>query len=358
MESNPTRFDILPNQIGYPEKYEESINFPDEYPEDDLSRKSNYDAFPKEITNSFPLEDKLNNDSSDFTKKEINIPFKEVKSEDNSFQNARIDSKESTKTKFDFALQKRFKDRLPDSLQKDYSSEEIKRNFTNTCFLPFFQLMDKNIIPSLNEIGHIFLSDKPINEKTSVSSGDISVIPANKESNQVETKQFIQKKRRKKKGPRKDNSDNMRVKVKRSFYRYLRKKLNKILKKSGSKKYFDFFPSKFSSEINKKNCKLIVNMTLKEIFLDKNLYIKEDEDGLCKYRHNLKVVKSEEVKNNEKLQEILNKTFRQLYEDYINSDNFKVDEINRLKKNNEEDNYYYIEKYKITAKNLINFFSL
>ena len=182
----------------------------------------------------------------------------------------------------------------------------------------------KNIIPSLNEIGHIFLSDKPINEKTSVSSGDISVIPANKESNQVETKQFIQKKRRKKKGPRKDNSDNMRVKIKRSFYRYLRKKLNKILKKSGSKKYFDFFPSKFSSEINKKNCRLIVNMTLKEIFLDKNLYIKEDEDGLCKYRHNLN----------------------------------KVDEINRLKKNNEEDNYYYIEKYKITAKNLINFFSL
>ena len=333
MESNPTRFDILPNQIAYPEKYEESINFPDEYPEDDFTRKANYDAFPKEITNSFPLEDKLNNDSSDFTKKEINIPFKEVKSEDNSFQNA-------------------------DSLQKDYFPEEIKRNFTNTCFLPFFQLMDKNIIPSLNEIGHIFLSDKPINEKTSVSSGDISIIPANKESNQVETKQFIQKKRRKKKGPRKDNSDNMRVKTKRSFYRYLRKKLNKIFKKSGSKKYFDFIPSKFSSEIKKKNCKLIVNMTLNEIFLDKNLYIKENEDGLCKYRHNLKVVKSEEVKNNEKLQEILDKTFRQLYEDYINSDNFKVDEINRLKKNNEEDNYYYIEKYKITAKNLINFFSL
>ena len=138
MESNPTRFDILPNQIGYPEKYEESINFPDEYPEDDFTRKANYDAFPKEITNSFPLEDKLNNDSSDFTKKEINIPFKEVKSEDNSFQNARIDSKESTKTMFDFALQKRFKDRLPDSLKKDYFPEEIKRNFTNTCFFFFF----------------------------------------------------------------------------------------------------------------------------------------------------------------------------------------------------------------------------
>ena len=146
----------------------------------------------------------------------------------------------------------------------------------------------------------------------------------------------------------------MRVKIKRGFYRNLKKKLNNILKKSGSRKYFDFFPSKFSSEINRKNCKLIVNMTLKEIFLDKNLYKEENEDGLRKYKHNSNVVKSEEVKNNEKLQEILNKTFRQLYEDYINSDDFKVDEMNRLKKNNDED---YIEKFKITAKNLISFFS-
>ena len=329
-ESNPTRLDFLPNQIPYP----------------DFTREANYGAFPKENSNSFLFEDKLNNDSN------------EIKLEDNSFQNERIDSKESTKTMFDFALQKRFKDSLPDSLQKDYFPEEIKRNFTNICFLPFFHLMDQNITPSLFEIRHIILSDKPINENTSVSTGETSIKPANNLSNQIETKKFIQKKRRKIKGPRKGNSDNMRLKIKRCFYRNLKKKLNNILKKSGSRKYFEFFPSKFSSEINRKKCKIIVNMTLNEIFLDKNLYKNENEDGLRKYKHNSNVVKSEEVKNNEKLKEILNKTFRQLYEDYINSDDFKVDEINRLKKNNEEDNYYYIEKYKITAKNLINFFSL
>ena len=226
--------------------------------------------------------------------------------------------------------------------------------FTNICFLPFFHLMDQNITPSLFEIRHIILSDKPINENTSVSTGETSIKPANNLSNQIETKKFIQKKRRKIKGPRKGNSDNMRVKIKRCFYRNLKKKLNNILKKSGSRKYFEFFPSKFSSEINRKKCKIIVNMTLNEIFLDKNLYKNENEDGLRKYKHNSNVVKSEEVKNNEKLQEILNKTFRQLYEDYINSDDFNVDEINRLKKNNDED---YIQKYKITAKNLISFFS-
>ena len=325
-ESNPTRLDFLPNQIPSP----------------DFTRKANYDAFPKENSNSFLFENKLSNDSN------------EIKPEDISFQKGRIDTKESTKTMFDFDLQKRFKDSLPDSLRKDYFPEEIKRSFTNICFLPFFHLMDQNITPSLFEIRHIILSDKPINENTSVSTGETSIKPANNLSNQIETKKFIQKKRRKIKGPRKGNSDNMRVKIKRCFYRNLKKKLNNILKKSGSRKYFDFFPSKFSSEINKKNFKIIVNMTLNEIFLDKNLYKNENEDGLRKYKHNSNVVKSEEVKNNEKLQEILNKTFRQLYEDYINSDDFNVDEINRLKKNNDED---YIQKYKITAKNLISFFS-
>ena len=266
-ESNPTRLDFLPNQIPYP----------------DFTREANYGAFPKENSNSFLFEDKLNNDSN------------EIKLEDNLFQNGRIDSKESTETMFDFALQKRFKDSLPDSLQKDYFPEKIKRNFTNICFLPFFHLMDQNITPSLFEIRHIILSVKPIKENTSVSTGETSIKPPNNVSNQTETKKFIQKKRRKIKGPRKGNSDNMRVKIKRCFYRNLKKKLNNILKKSGSRKYFDFFPSKFSSEINKKNFKIIVNMTLNEIFLDKNLYKNENEDGLRKYKHNSNVVKSEEV---------------------------------------------------------------
>ena len=67
-ESNPTRLDFLPNQIPYP----------------DFTREANYGAFPKENSNSFLFEDKLNNDSN------------EIKLEDNSFQNERIDSKEST----------------------------------------------------------------------------------------------------------------------------------------------------------------------------------------------------------------------------------------------------------------------
>jgi len=70
--------------------------------------------------------------------------------------------------------------------------------------------------------------------------------------------------------------------------------------------------------------------------------------------HNLKTVQNEEIKKSEVMQKILNKTFRELYEEYINSDEFKIDEIKRLKKTNGDE---YIKKYKDLAENLIEFFS-
>ena len=52
---------------------------------------------------------------------------------------------------------------------------------------------------------------------------------------------------------------------------------------------------------------------------------------------------------------IMNKTICELYEEYINSDEFKINEINRLKNNKMQDEY--ITKYISLAKNLIEFFS-
>ena len=140
----------------------------------------------------------------------------------------------------------------------------------------------------------------------------------------------------------------------RSFYRNLRMILNTILKKSGCKNYFEFFPNKFASDINKKSINGILNKTLNDIFLDENLYESENKDGKEKYDHNSRVVKSEEIKNNAKIQNILNKTFSQLYEDYINSDKFMVDEINRLKRVKKQDNNY-IERYINIAQGLKQF---
>ena len=259
-----------------------------------------------------------------------NNPKKFFTYDESYFTKAKVDSNE-LQLNCDFSLQEKS--------EKSYS-------------LPSSPKMDDNPMPSINYIHDRLFKNHPMNESDPNSLGKSS----NKVNKPVKEKKLVLKKRKGKRIKRKFNADNMRTKIKRSFCRALRKKLNKTLKKSGSRKYFDFFPNKFASDINKVRNNLILNMPLKVIFLNRSLYIYEDKDGLAKYKHNSNVVESDEIKNNEKIQNILNKTFQQLYEDYINSDEFEVNEINRLKRNKKQDDDY-IKRYKMIAKNLINFFS-
>ena len=172
-----------------------------------------------------------------------------------------------------------------------------------------------------------------------------------------EEKCFLKKRCKERRRRRKENNDNIRIKIKRNFLnKYLKSRLNNILQMDGIKKYFDFFPNKFSRDISKGRNSMILDLTLREIFLDKKLYLFEDEEGNSKYEHNFNMIQSDEIKNNEKLQKILNKTIRELYAEYLDSDEFNIDEINRLKNVKKEDDYY-IKKYKIISKSLINFFA-
>ena len=216
-----------------------------------------------------------------------------------------------------------------------------------------------SLVSSGNELSNIF-PNVPINsnkQSYSVSSSDRSNSVTKDESKPILDKEkekvnLIGKKRRR---ARKEDKDDIRVKIKRAFYNIsLRNKLNNKLKSIGSKKYFEKFPKYFASDPNKKRNKEILNMTLNQIFAKKELYNYEDDCGKTKYLHNLKTVQNEEIKKNEEFQKILNKTFRELFEEYINSDEFKIDEINRLKKKNRDE---YIKKYKELAENLIEFFS-
>ena len=160
-------------------------------------------------------------------------------------------------------------------------------------------------------------------------------------------------KRYKHRRPRKENKDNIRRKIKRGFFNCaLLKKLNDKLRTIGSKKYFERFPQYFVSDVNQIRNKQILNMTLQEIFEKKELYIHKNGECSPNYFHNLQVVQNEEIKENKEFKKIMKKTFCQLYEEYINSNEFN-DEINRLKKNNEDE---YIAKYIYLAKNLIEFF--
>ena len=152
---------------------------------------------------------------------------------------------------------------------------------------------------------------------------------------------------------RRENQDNIRKKLKTVFFNtFLRKKINEILNNKHSRLYFEKFPISFVNDIRKNTNKDVIDKTLLEIILNKELY---SENDLSNYNHNLKVVENKEVKKIGELKKILNKTFRELFEEFINSKEFNIDEINRLKNNNLDN--IYIERYIYQSIHFIEYFA-
>ena len=223
---------------------------------------------------------------------------------------------------------------------------------------PISALIDPNPMPNAGELIPILVPINSNNQNVSFASLELENSPTKSGSSSilVEEENLIGKKRQRSRRPRKEDKDDIRVKIKRAFLnRYLRDRLNSELTNMGSKKYFEKFPKHFASDPNKKRNKEVVNMKLGEIFEKEELYIFENEKGKFNFKQNLKIVHSEEIKKDENFQNILNKTFGELYEEHLNSDEFKVKEINRLKEKKMGDNY--IKRYIELAKNLIEFFS-
>ena len=162
---------------------------------------------------------------------------------------------------------------------------------------------------------------------------------------------FLERKRYSIKRRRRENKDNIRKKIKRGFLNNaLINKINTIIKSNRGKLCFKRFQQHFVSDVAKKSNKVLLNMTLKEIFEKKEIY---DTKELKFYYHNLKLIQSEEILENEELKNILNKKYCELYDEYLNSKEFMHDEIKRLKNNKMEDSY--IKRYIYLARNFINF---
>ena len=244
----------------------------------------------------------------------------------------------------------------PNSTQEEKDSL-ISSNFSDTnTFIS--SILDPNPMPSIEE----FIpknSDSSETRNDSISSQEKQNLFTNTESYSILVKEgegMLKRKRFMERRPRKENQDNIRKKIKRGFFNCaLIKKLNEKLKSIGSRKYFRKFPQHFVSDVNQLRNKVIFGMTLGEIFCKKELYLPENKEGLNNYLNNLKVIKSEEVEENEVFNKILNKTIRELYEEYLNSEEFKVEEINRLKEKKMKDEY--IERYISLARYLIAFFN-
>ena len=247
--------------------------------------------------------------------------------------------------------------------------------------IPLSKEIPKEIVPlklsncSIESNNLNFESTKIFNITKETKESYSSFLDENNETNLINRKRTRGKRR-----DRKDNSDNIYRKIKRSFFNYtLINELNTELKIARSVYSFEKFPQNFVSNVTKADNKIILDMTLLEIFKNEDLYnpkktdktdktdkkdkkVKKDKkykknetDWLNNYNHNLKLVEMKEINQNERINKILNKTFREIYTEHINSNEFIVNEIKRLKKKKMRDEY--IKNYIRLSKNLINFFS-
>ena len=136
-------------------------------------------------------------------------------------------------------------------------------------------------------------------------------------------------KKRKNIPKRKDNSDNIRKKVKSRFLKVLKNVVNEKLKLAGSKKFFNFLPQTFVSNVSKDKNKDMFDSTFKDIFT-RNFC--EDKDGnqpdVKKYHHNLSVIeyleKNKEIAEKSNYNNFKNMKFYQIFYEYLKSKEFEL----------------------------------
>ena len=223
---------------------------------------------------------------------------------------------------------------------------------------PSLLLKEGEIIEKEN-LDHYFISNKDINSSSELIGKKRKIFKVNyrirfdkDNSTLCDEKTFIKNMTLPTIKRRRENMDNIHKKIKTVFFNnFIYNKINEKLKKKKSRLYFVKFPISFVNDVKRNTNKDIINLSLLEIISKKELY---NENDLSNYYHNLKVIENKETLENEELKEILNKKYCELFEEYINSKEFNIDEINRLKNNNFGD--VYIKRYLYLAKNFIKYF--
>ena len=168
---------------------------------------------------------------------------------------------------------------------------------------------------------------------------------------------FTKKIRSKNKQPRFTNLDNIRRKIKRRFVNtYLKNKINMKLKKAGHETFIESFPQEFAANVTKEFNRSIINMTFGQILKTERFYSSK-KLYQYNYKKNSEIVNSINEGRNSDLKELLNKKFSELFEEYLNSDEFKINEIQRLRNSKKPKDIIYIKKYEHFANNLIEFFT-
>ena len=196
------------------------------------------------------------------------------------------------------------------------------------------------------------------NNISSLSSNNIFRIYSIEE---IRDQKNLQRKKLRHKKKRKFKPDDIRKKIKARFHKNLKEILNENLKICGSKKFFDFLPQGFVSNISIEKNKEAFKLTYLEIL--KNNFENYTNNQKQKLIDKKRVLNNNEtllyLENNPEISEksgfdlIKNETYENLLCEYFQSKQFE-DTIIDLKNENEEEDYIceYINK----SKNYVNFF--
>ena len=295
---------------------------------------------------SFEIDSK----STDFDidTNEISYPKKDQK---NFLSKKRFQKKEEDPNQMSKNVEELIKEKLSNSFEIDQVTESFMANF---------QMVQENDFSSDDEIS--FESNecyfiKKINEEKSLLKAYYPGYYLFTKAKEDLLKDYLKGSdyskiiRSPKRLPNFKQKHYIRVNIKRTFMNlYLLEALNEKLKKAGFITPFSKFPQSFVINVAKDANKILMNMTLKEIFTNEELY--KDRKN---FEHNKTIVEDIVNKGNPELNMILNRKFRCLFEEYLNSEEFGIDEINRLKNTENKNDDYYIEKYVYLAKHFIEF---
>ena len=143
--------------------------------------------------------------------------------------------------------------------------------------------------------------------------------------------------------------------IKKIFFKLLIIRANEILQSAGCEQKFKHLPLSFVYNIQKKTNKKILDLTFKDLFSINLVEFVGNREAkrsdIINYKHNKAVLEYLE-KNNLQF-DFLNKTYSQLFNEYLESKEFLV-EIGNLKGRKGD---IYIKNYIDNAQNFINYFS-
>ena len=191
--------------------------------------------------------------------------------------------------------------------------------------------------------------------------------------NEEETKR-IKKEKQKRNNQRKktdrkfdprDRHDLKRKRIKSNWYKHLIGNLNKKLKLAKIPRVFQKLPQCTVTNVSIEENHIMLNLTLREMLTKNFDYLHKKGKALKKnksnYEHNMSVLNYLEDKNKMKiynelnLGKILNMKMKEIYNEYLASDEFQKSIKNLI---NEKKQYAFIHYYIQIAKNFIEYYEL